>query len=135
MIHFSLIYHHNMDIKCPKGSFIMGTFSDPQLTRPGISYWSDPPPPRGTIPYIYQTTIQSPSVFYNTSKCGFDKSDITNTKWRLIKFATRHRPYVILAKVKCRNIGRIINNGKVVSITDLKFERRVRKGIVSDVSF
>ena len=29
----------------PKASFIMGTFSDPKHTHPGISYWSSPPPP------------------------------------------------------------------------------------------
>ena len=28
---------------CPKRSFIMGPFSDPQHTHPGISYWSRPP--------------------------------------------------------------------------------------------
>ena len=55
MIQFSLILHHNKGIKCAedpfnmgmfflhKASFIMGAFSDPQHTHPGISHWSRPP--------------------------------------------------------------------------------------------
>ena len=57
MIHFNLILHHTMGMKCAeepfnmnmffllKVSFKMGTFSDPQHTHPGILYWSQPPPP------------------------------------------------------------------------------------------
>ena len=57
MIHFSLILYHNMGIMCAENmgmsfdqscpSFYMGTFSDPQQTHPGISYWSRPPPAPG----------------------------------------------------------------------------------------
>ena len=59
MIHYSLILHHHMVMKCAEGpfnvgvfclpqmSFIMGTFSDPQNTHPGILYWSPSPPPPG----------------------------------------------------------------------------------------
>ena len=79
MVHFSLITHHNMGINCdedrfnmgtfflPKASFIMGKFSDPQHTHPGISYWSRPTvvgPSSPIAEYCFRnkTVIDTPSI-------------------------------------------------------------------------
>ena len=54
MIHFSLILHHNMDMKYANESFNMGMFyspqasfkmgTDPKNTHPGIFILESPPP-------------------------------------------------------------------------------------------